>query len=145
MSRPVRKVRKWTKKQRDYMAWLSVSKYDRIPSTNQEFGRMIGVTDRTLRRWKELPGFWDQVRNTAREAFRQHIADYYSALAREAAKGSFQHLRLALEMTGEIQPEDKGVNINIGVDDARERLLSRVDGIASRGTTPGSDKRTVSG
>ena len=83
------------------MDWQALPKDQRTPKTEQEFAKQIGVTDRTLRRWKQLPGFWNGVRDEARANLRSAIARIYNALIKEAEAGNFQHIKLALEMLNE--------------------------------------------
>lgn len=103
-------------KQLEYIEWLAQSRYDRSPSTEQLFASRIGVTDRTLRRWKLLPGFRGAITQRARELLGEDLNEIYGALRREAIKGSFNHIKLALELTGE--HTDK-----IKVDDWRTELI----------------------
>lgn len=91
----------WSEEQRLYMDWQALPKDERTPKTEAEFAAQINVTDRTLRRWKQLPGFWDGVKNEARANLRSAIGSIYNALIKEAVAGSFQHQKLALEMLGE--------------------------------------------
>lgn len=91
----------WSEEQRLYMDWQGLPKDKRTPKTEEEFAQQIGVTDRTLRRWKQLPGFWDGVRNEARANLKAAIGRIYGALIQEAESGNFQHIKLALEMLGE--------------------------------------------
>ena len=91
----------FTEKQLEYIDWLAQSKYDRVPTTEQFFAAKINVTDRTLRRWKQLPGFRQAVTQRAREFLGSDLPEIYGALRREAVKGSFAHIKLSLELTGE--------------------------------------------
>ena len=87
--------------QQEYIQWLATSKYDRIPSTQVEFGKIVGRTDKTLQRWQKLPGWWDAVIAESRYRLRTNIPEVYESVAREAEKGSYQHAKLALELVGE--------------------------------------------
>jgi len=93
--------RQWSAGQLEYMAWSALSRGERRPAKESEIAAKIGVDDRTLRRWKQLPGFWDGVRNEARANLRSSIGRIYDALIKEAEAGSYQHVKLALEMLGE--------------------------------------------
>lgn len=101
MSDSVRSMNDFTATQLRYIDWLAASKYERSPMTEQLFAAEIGVTDRTLRRWKQLPDFREAVTKRARELLGDDLPEIYGALRREAGKGNFQHIKLALEMTGE--------------------------------------------
>lgn len=92
---------KWSKEQLLYMEWESLPKSERKPKTIEEFSKQLGITSRTIRNWKQLPGFWDGVRNEGRANLRASVSRLYRALINEAEGGSYQHLKLALEMLGE--------------------------------------------
>lgn len=93
--------RNWSAAQLEYMAWSALPKSERKPATEAEIAAKVGVDDRTLRRWKQLPGFWDGVRDEARANLKSSIGRIYDALIKEAEAGSYQHVKLALEMLGE--------------------------------------------
>jgi hypothetical protein len=99
-----------------YIDWLAASKFERSPTTEQLLAKELGITDRTLRRWKLLPGFREAITQRARELLGEDLNEIYGALRREAIKGSFHHIKLALELTGE--HTDK-----IKVDDWRTELI----------------------
>jgi len=61
----------------------------------------MGITDRTLRNWKKKPGLQEAVLQRTRELLGDRLPEIYGALGREAEKGSFQHIKLAMEMLGE--------------------------------------------
>lgn len=91
----------FSEKQQMYIDWLAVSKYERKPLTEQLLAREIGVADRTLRRWKQSPSFRKAITQRAREFLGDDLPEIFAALRREAVKGSFNHIKLALELTGE--------------------------------------------
>lgn len=91
----------WNTTQLKYIDWLAQSKLERKPITEQFLAAELGVTDRTLRRWKLLPGFKEAITQRAREFLGGDLPEIYGALRREAIKGSFAHIKLALEITGE--------------------------------------------
>jgi hypothetical protein len=84
-----------------YLEWLATSKFERKPATEALLAKELGLNDRTLRRWKQLPGFRDLITWRAREILKDNLSEIYGALSREAIKGSYQHIKLALEATGE--------------------------------------------
>ena len=93
--------RNWSSTQLKYMAWLALPKADRKPKNDTDIAKEIGVDVRTLRRWKHLPDFWENVRNEGRANLRVSIGRIYDALIKEAEEGSYQHIKLCLEMLGE--------------------------------------------
>ncbi len=90
-----------------FIDWLATGKYKREPSTEQEFANKIGVNRSTLSRWKKgqngftKEDFWEAVTARARDLNREHLAIVYEALRAEAMKGSYQHIKLMLELSGE--------------------------------------------
>ena len=94
---------KWSKKQRAFMEWEALGKHNRPPELGTQviFAHKLGVTERTLHRWKNKEGFADEVIALSRLYLRGRLNNIYEALGREAEKGSFQHIKLALEVTGE--------------------------------------------
>ena len=114
----VQNVQKLTKRQRLFADWLATSKYERQPPTQRLLANELGVHERTLSRWKKLPGFMDEVVATARGFIHDRLPEIYAALAREAEKGSYQHIKLALEVTGEhedssrVDVTSKGESLN---------------------------------
>lgn len=88
-------------RQLQFIDWLANTKYDRKPPTQELLAKQMGVTSRTLRRWKGKPEVQQAVRERTRELLGDDLPEIYGALRREAAKGSFQHIKLAMEMLGE--------------------------------------------
>lgn len=98
----------FTEKQQQYIAWLAQTKYERKPATEQLFAAEIGLSDRTLRRWKNSPEFRQAVTVQARQFLNDSLPEIYGALRREAEKGSYSHIKLSLEITGEYIEDKAG-------------------------------------
>lgn len=98
---------RFTGKQARYIEWLAETKYDRSPVTRELLAKELGVTSRTLRRWQKLEGFGQAVHDRTRELLKEDFPEILGALRREAAKGNFQHIKLALEMLGEYVPVER--------------------------------------
>lgn len=81
--------------------WLAQTKYDRKPPTQELLAEEMGVNPRTLYRWKQEPELKQAVTQRARELLGDDLPEIYGALRREAIKGSYQHIKLCLEVTGE--------------------------------------------
>lgn len=117
-------------KQLIYIDWLAISKYERRPATEQLLAKELKVTDRTLRRWKHLPGFKQAIIKRAREFLGNDLPEVYGALRREAIKGSFYHIKLVLEMTGEYTQKTEQT-LEIKVENPLDKLRSRLDSITT--------------
>lgn len=84
-----------------FIEWLATTKYERSPATQKMLADEMGVNESTLYRWKKLSGLKDAVTQRARELLGDDLPEIYGALRREAMQGSFQHIKLALELSGE--------------------------------------------
>lgn len=89
-------------------------RYERIPPTEEMFAATISVTDRTLRNWKQIDGFQEEVNRMARAALKSKLPEIYGALIRRAEMGDFQHIQLLLEMVGEYTKTTKNQNESSG-------------------------------
>lgn len=87
--------------------WLATSKYDRHPPTQEMLADRLGINPRTITRWKQDDEFMAAVTALARKFLKNDLPEMYAALRREAIGGSFQHIKLAMEMTGEYTPTTK--------------------------------------
>lgn len=98
---------RFSARQLKFIEWLATTKYDRHPPTQELFAQELGVNPKTLYRWKKARGFQEAVIQRARELLGDDLPEIYGALRREASKGSYQHIRLAFEMTGEYTPTER--------------------------------------
>jgi hypothetical protein len=90
----------WSTNQRRYQEWLALPKYDRFPPTQDLLAREMGVNPATLTRWKKEDGFQAAVNEIAQQHLGAAVPEVMGALRREAEKGSFQHIKLFLEILG---------------------------------------------
>lgn len=88
----------WTIDQINFQRWLALPRRERKPKTMDALALQFSVGAVTLYRWKQLPGFVDEVRKLSREFLSDDLPDIYAALRKEAKAGSFQHIKLALEL-----------------------------------------------
>lgn len=91
---------KWTANQLKYQHWLAQSKYDRLPPTKELFASELGVDAATLWRWEQKPGWAEAVTQIALNYLQRDTAEVLQALAREAKKGSIQHIKEFLSLVG---------------------------------------------
>jgi len=97
----VSEIVRFTARQQKFIEWLSTPNYERYPQTHEELADELGITSRTLRRWKSKPELQEAVRQRIRELLGDDLPDIYGALRKKAKEGNFQHIKLAMEMTGE--------------------------------------------
>jgi len=93
----------WTATQWKYIVWLATPRFERTPPHQEMLAKDLGVNPATLWRWRKLPGFQEAVNAYAREMIVNKLPEVYGALLREAEKGSYQHIKLALELAGDYQ------------------------------------------
>jgi hypothetical protein len=84
-----------------FIDWLASTKYERKPPTQELLAAEMGINPRTLTRWKSMPELSEAVTQRARDLLGDDLPEIYGALRREAIGGSFQHIKLAMELAGE--------------------------------------------
>lgn len=98
---------RFSARQLKFIEWLATTKYSRKPPNQTLLAQELGINPRTLTRWKDIPELQEAVLARARELLGDRLPEIYGALGREAEQGSFQHIKLALEMTGEYVPTER--------------------------------------
>lgn len=98
----------WTAEQYHYIQWLSVPKKEKtesetIPGTQMELAETLGVSRRTLQRWKKLPGFQDAVYGEVRRHLDWRLPEILEALATKAETGDVPAIALSLKVAGRYQ------------------------------------------
>jgi hypothetical protein len=118
-----------------YIKYMSkLQKYDQVkkvaiehfatnPSlTIKELAAEIGVTERTIFKWRTDPNFMDAIYDRYMILFGGELPAVLSAMIREAKSGNVQAGRLVLEHSGKLVK-----NINVTVDSPFEKYLKIVD------------------
>lgn len=103
--------------QQTLQRWLALPKKDRKPKTIELLAFELNVDPATLWRWRRSEGFMDEVKKLIREQLDDDLAEIYSALRRESKKGSFQHIKLSLELSGDYV-ERSELKVDDQLDDA---------------------------
>ena len=116
-----------TPKQQQLLEWLALPKDERHPHTQELFARSLGISEKTLRRWKKDLGLDTLAAELAAANLIKHVPDVLGALAREARKGNIQHIKTILEMV-ELYTEEVNVNVN----DARKQATQELDELAAK-------------
>ena len=118
-----------------YIKYMSkLQKYDQIRKvavehfatnpnlTVKELADEIGVTERTICKWRTDPNFMDAIYDRYMVLFGGELPAVLSAMIREAKSGNVQAGRLVLEHSGKLVK-----NINVTVDSPFEKYLKAVD------------------
>jgi hypothetical protein len=71
---------------------------------DKELIRDLGVSEEQARAWMEEPGFRASVEKELERRRGEARPAVWRALIREALRGSFQHIKLYLELAGDLRP-----------------------------------------
>jgi len=93
----------WSANQWAFIVWEATPIPVRLPTTINLLAGKLGITARTLFNWRKLPKFREQVRSIARRYLEQDLPSIYYALSDQAQRGSYPHIKLALELVGDYQ------------------------------------------
>lgn len=127
----------WTPDQLRLMEWIATPKQDRKPETMELLADELGVNAATMWRWKKLDGFQDAVNALARASVGNRLPEVYGALLREAEKGSYQHIKLTLELSGDyIERNETKIsgNLEFNADEAAKAAKELADREQQPGT-----------
>lgn len=97
----------WTAAQARYQQWLALPKKERKPKTIELLAQELGLDRVSMWRWRKLDGFMDEVKLLIRGQLGDDLPEIYGALRTQAKKGSFPHIKLALELAGEYVEKQK--------------------------------------
>ncbi len=91
---------RFTQREERLIEWLATPPPERDPDSMGELARQMGVPVETLRRWAARPDIAAEIGRRAGRALYIGLAEVLEALAAKAREGSFQHIKLYLELTG---------------------------------------------
>ena len=107
----------------DQIKKVAVEYFATNPSlTVKELALEIGVTERTIVKWRTDPNFMDAIYDRYMVLFGGELPSVLNAMIREAKSGNVQAGRLVLEHSGKLVK-----NINVTVDSPFEKYLKAVD------------------
>ena len=107
----------------DQIKKVAIEHFATNPSlTIKELAAEIGVTERTIFKWRTDPNFMDAIYDRYMVLFGGELPAVLSAMIREAKSGNVQAGRLVLEHSAKLVK-----NINVTVDSPFEKYLKIVD------------------
>ena len=107
----------------DQVKKVAIEHFATNPSlTIKELAAEIGVTERTIFKWRTDPNFMDAIYDRYMILFGGELPAILNAMIREAKSGNVQAGRLVLEHSGKLVK-----NINVTVDSPFEKYLKIVD------------------
>ncbi|MCJ2563400.1 MAG: hypothetical protein LN417_04845 [Candidatus Thermoplasmatota archaeon] len=86
----------------DHLFALDAIVENQLTSTWEEIAEKIGVTYRTLWRWRQRPDFQAELKKRSRRMAGEHLPVAYQALIVNVKKGDNASLKLFFQLTGEI-------------------------------------------
>lgn len=110
--------------------WFATPEQARNPKTQQEFADKLGVRRETVSRWYNDASVRAEINRVARKELAKHLPEVYETLRKLAIKGSFQHMKLYLELLEEYSEE-----VNVNVNDKRERVIAELSEFERRRAT----------
>ena len=84
---------------KQFAEWLAVPKKLRQPRTQKELADLLEVCPDTLSRWKKDPRVRGRAYDLARTRIETELPDIIQTIIDKAKDGSYQFVRLALELT----------------------------------------------
>lgn len=104
----------WPWRQAAYIAWASTPSDQRIPKTQQELARKLGLTsDRAISTWRRRnPMILETIAYMQSAPLMRHRSDAFDNLVKGMRQAGsdykfFNHLKLYMEMTGDYVPTSK--------------------------------------
>ena len=102
----------------DFIDWSSLPAEMRVPRFQREFSKQIGIGEKQLSRWKNLEGFWDEVKSRRLVNWRRFTNKvYYNGIIKPAYAGNFKAAELHAKMF-------EGYSEKVRVEDETPRTLS---------------------
>lgn len=98
-------VKRLIHERREFIKWLISPDEERDTNTQKAFAKKWGLAEETVCRWRHDPEVVAEVNRLVDEHFADDYATMANALKREAAHGSYNHLRMYFEMLGKYTPK----------------------------------------
>ena len=105
----------WTGRQWEFIKWYATPTEAREPRNQGDFAKSIGVNKNTLVKWKQKPGFYEEVNAIGRDMFKESMRDIFAAHILKAMEGDVPAIRLAYEMGGEISEDGQTTNVVVEI------------------------------
>lgn len=121
-------------KQIQYLEWLVTPSHERVPRTQSEMARMLGVDPTTVRRWEKRPTFkteWDKRVNEI-QGSPERTQRLLDALYDKALSGDNRAAQLYLQATNRLVPQVTINNTTNTAELSDEDLNKLLAGMAER-------------
>lgn len=121
-------------RQTQYLEWLVTPSHERVPRTQGEMARLLGVDPTTLRRWEKRPTFkteWDKRVNEI-QGSPERTQRLLDALYEKALGGDNRAAQLYLQATNRLVPQVTINNATSTADLSDEELDKLLASMAER-------------
>lgn len=110
-----------------YARFLAANKTDSDMRrwTEAEYSKAVGVSDRTFRAWKQLPGFWGLVSELAPDTIHKFIPQIMQVQIKEALSGDLNSAKFLLNQADRLKGDKSTV-------DAGDNLVELVELMRNR-------------
>ncbi len=112
--------RKLTPDQNRTLVWLTTPKAERTPKTLEELAEELGVNPSTVRRWRTKFDLDEIASEIAKGELVESLPDVLRALTEKAEAGSYEHIRLFLEVA-----DNRKQRIAVTVEDRRSEAAEK--------------------
>jgi hypothetical protein len=109
----------WNPTQRKYMLWLATPTELRVPLTESALAKELKVNPATLWKWRQKPEFRAEVKALITASLWDAYHDAMGAFKKQAARGSFPHLKMFFEMMG-VYTERMTLDMNLLREEAEQ-------------------------
>lgn len=92
-------AQQWTARQLQFIAWRA-NPFERVPPTQQELAKQLGVSERTLNLWARRSGFDEAVAAVAIDMVRKDVPRLLRAGVKHALNGKYQYWAALMRMAG---------------------------------------------
>ena len=89
----------FTARQQKYIKILADPSEDR---TQEDVSKELNVTRAALYKWRQLPGFWEEVRKLVQDGTDQRMSRVWNRLLSQCERGNVQAMRLLFQLRGEL-------------------------------------------
>ena len=89
----------FTARQQKYIKILADPSEDR---TQEGVAKELNVTRAALYKWRQLPGFWEEVGKLVQDGTAQRMSRVWNRLLSQCERGNVQAMRLLFQLRGEL-------------------------------------------
>ena len=97
--------------QQQFGIWLGLPENSRVPKTQEELAKQLGVTKVTLSNWKKSPEVQEIARNALKLMALGNNLEIWNKTIQKAKEGNIMAQRLYFELTGQLRAKEPGKGV----------------------------------